>query len=106
MHPYTYSISLRIKHPDIDLTYIGLLLGLQPNRIWKAGEARATPKDTPLEGTNKESYWCGRLTGDRERSETCSLEDKLADWTNRLFANSSEFKKLLAEGGEIEYFIR
>ena len=105
MYPYTFSISLRIKHPSIDLSYIGSLLGLQSNRIWKAGEPRETPKGTSLEGTNKESYWCGRLTGDREESETCSLEDRLADWTNKLSGHKTEFKRLLDEGGKVEYFV-
>ena len=105
MYPYTYSISLRFRHPNIDLMYIGGLLGLQPNRIWKAGEPRRTPKDTPLEGINKESYWCGRLTNDREKSEKCSLEAKLTDWTTKLSTHKTDFDKLLAGGGRIEFFI-
>jgi hypothetical protein len=105
MYPYTFSISLRIRHPKIDLSYLGSLLGLLPDRIWKAGEARATPRGTPLEGKNKDSYWCARLTGDREKSEICSLEDSLADWTGKLSAYHTEFRRLLAEGGKVEYFV-
>ncbi|MCP3893837.1 MAG: DUF4279 domain-containing protein, partial [Bacteroides sp.] len=105
MHPYTYSISLRIKHPNIDLNYLGALLKLEPNRVWLAGERRSTPKDTPLEGNNKESYWCARLPNDPEKSEVCPLEEMLTEWTTILNAYRSEFDKLLSEGGKIEYFI-
>jgi hypothetical protein len=105
MHPYTYSISLRIRHPNNDLNYLGSLLKLESNREWIAGEPRKTPKDTPLEGINKESYWCARLPNDPESSETCTLEDKLIEWTSNLEEYRAEFDKLLSEGGKIEYFI-
>lgn len=105
MHPYTYSISLRINHPKIDLRYFGPLLDLEPMRVWLSGERRSTPKNTPLKGFNKESYWCARLPKDPEKSEVCSLEEKLTEWTTKLKAYRSEFNKLLSEGGKIEYFI-
>ncbi|MCB2141168.1 hypothetical protein KQH27_00505 [bacterium] len=105
MHPYKYSISLRIRHPNNDLSYFGPLLKLESLREWIAGEPRKTPKNTSLDGVNKESYWCARLPNDPEYSETCSLEEKLIEWTSKLKANQAEFDKLISEGGKIDYFV-
>jgi hypothetical protein len=105
MYPYTYSISLRVRHPEIDLSYLGPLLDLEPNRVWKAGDCRKTPKNTPLEGINSQSYWCARIAHDREKSETCPLEDKIAEWNAKLRLHQTELDTLLNNGGKIEYFI-
>jgi len=59
----------------------------------------------PLEGINIETYWCARLASDREKSETCPFEDKLAEWTTKFRSHRVQFDEPLNYGGKIEYFI-
>lgn len=55
--PYRFKISLRLVHPSADLSPCSKEFGLEPSRVWKVGEARTTPRGTPLEGLRSESYW-------------------------------------------------
>ena len=54
-----FSVSLRIRHPNIDPEEITHALGLEPQHCWKAGETRRTIQGEPLEGAYRESYWTG-----------------------------------------------
>jgi len=105
MHQYTYTISLRVKHPSADLCYLGALLEIKPEREWKVGNKRETPKGTSLEGTYSESYWYSVITNEKEKSETISMENSLTVWTEKLESYKEEFSKIITEGGSIEYFI-
>jgi hypothetical protein len=57
MQPYSFSVALRVWHPDIDPAVITAEVGFEPKTSWRAGEARCTPKGTALTGTRSESYW-------------------------------------------------
>ena len=105
MHPYSYSVSLRVKHPSRELSYLSSLLQLEPKRILKFGDKRETPKGAMLEGTYPESYWYSVITNEKEESESISLESTLEQWTDKLEPHKNEFQKIRTEGGTIEYFI-
>jgi hypothetical protein len=40
MSEYEFTISLRIRHPSIEPHTITKTLGIEPQHIWKAGDAR------------------------------------------------------------------
>ena len=106
MHPYTYAITLRVFHPDIEPTEITNALSLEPVRAWKAGHSRQTPKGTPLEGVYRESYWYTELIPDGEHSsEGTLLEEYLDHIATKLAPSTQFFARIRAEGGRVELFI-
>ncbi len=106
MHPYTYSISLRLSHPSINPAEITDVLALEPKRAWKAGDSRQTPKGTPLEGFYRESYWYSNLIPDGEHSsEGTLIEEYLDHFTKQLAPSREFFARVRTEGGRVELFI-
>ena len=106
MHPYTYSITLRVFHPNIDPAEITRALALKPKRAWKAGDSRQTPRGTPLEGFYRESYWFSDLIPDGEHSSEGTLIEEYLDHFANQFAPSREFfARVRSEGGRVEFFI-
>ena len=77
--------------------------GVDPQRFWRAGDARSTPRHTPLEGVNHETYWVARLTSEKS-SEECSLEEFIASLVDRFGKNGSFLADLRADGGRAELF--
>ncbi len=76
MYPYSFVVSLRIRHPFFDPDIFTKKLGFKPSRKWKAGDARFTPKGHPLKGDNELSYWTSCLhNADKLYSEDILLED-------------------------------
>lgn len=53
---FSYRVSLQVRHPDADPETMIAGIGRTAHRYWTAGEARTTPKGTPLPGTYRESY--------------------------------------------------
>ena len=106
MHPYTYSISLRLHHPSIDPAEITQALGLKPKRAWKAGDTRQTPKGMPLEGIYRESYWYTDLIQDGEHSSEGTLIEEYLDYFAKQLAPSRDFfARIRSEGGRVELSI-
>jgi hypothetical protein len=73
-----------------------------PKRFWKADDRRTTPAGVPLEGENKDSYWC---------AEACpsGLPGPLADHLNKVLDDlmpHRDFLRLIRdEGGRCEFFV-
>lgn len=63
-----------IKHPDIDPAVITKQLGIIPTRFWRAGEARHTPKGSPLPSFYPESYWSYAFTINDEPNVFAGVE--------------------------------
>lgn len=96
-----FDISLRLKHPELELGIFCNTLGLEPTRKWKAGEQRTTPSGTLLEGIYDFSYCSCRLSP----SDDQELLDTLKGY-NEIFKPHKElFHQIRATGGRIEYFI-
>jgi Domain of unknown function (DUF4279) len=105
MQRYSYSISLRIWHPNITPEVISRALGVQPNRSWEAGKPRCTPKGTPLEGTYRESYWNADPFNRGEYSSTDDrAEDALLE-VLQLLEPKKDFLQTLRSGGEGSWFM-
>lgn len=106
MNPYSYSISLRVRHPTADLEDFGSDLALKPKFSWRAGEPRLTPKGVALTGVRSESYWSAPLIRDGKlRSGDQPLEDELATVIAQLSPARETFVRIRAEGGDVELFI-
>jgi len=99
MQRYSFSIALRIWHPNIDPILITSKLGLQPKYSSTAGHPRQTPKGRSLSGVHAESYWHSDPFGRGEYSSTDDLaEDALADVLDVL-KPQKQFLLLLREQG-------
>src|SRR3954470_19002354 len=100
MQLYSYSISLRIWHPSIEPSDITNNIGINPTRSFKAGQRRATPKGTLLDGTYRESYWSAYIFHDGEYSSADNLaEDIMYEAIKRLEPHKAFIHRLRSDGG-------
>lgn len=99
MQNYSFSIALRIWHPNIDPAVISRILGLKAKYSGIAGAQRTTPQGRKLSGTYAESYWHSDPFGRGEYISTDELaEDALASVIEILSPKKS-FLLLLREQG-------
>jgi hypothetical protein len=102
MQRYSYSIALRIWHPNITPDLITHALGISPSRACEAGKPRSTPKGALLEGTYRESYWNADPFGRGEYSSTDDLvEDALAEVLHLLEPKRDFLLKLRGDGARV-----
>ena len=106
MYPYKFSVSLRLKHPNMDPAIITRELHRRPTRAWKAGDARRTPSRTELPGHYRETYWYRRLTpGGISSSKGATLEAYLARLRSRFQGDARFFRRVRGGGGNAELFV-
>jgi len=105
MHTYTYIISLRAKHPQVELGFLSNLFGKQPCVSWVAGDERKTPKGTSLGGIRENSYWVTRLTEEETVSESWQLEDLLEQSLLEVSVHAKELDEFFGSGGRLEFFV-
>lgn len=101
MHPFKYDVSFRIRHPTMDPDDISNELGLRPERNWKVGSQRTTPKGDILKGVYKETYCCFHLPHLKNQG----LADFLKKIGKKFEIHSEFFKRILSTGGTLEFFI-
>lgn len=101
MHPYTYKVSLRIRHPTMDPQIFTETLGMQPWVARHAGEPRATSTSPWLEGNHRKTYWTSRLTP----PDDSDIETFLVRTVKSLTPHRLLFRELRDTGGELELFI-
>jgi hypothetical protein len=98
---YRYKVSLAITHPSLSAECISAALGLEPTHSGSVGIERRTPKNTPLPGTNKETFW--------RHSYGVPVDDDLESFLDltvaQLQAASVFFKDLSATEGHARLFI-
>lgn len=101
MSDYEFTISLRIRHPDIAPSEITSALGIEPQHMWKSGDCRLGSTGESLEGRYRESYWMGRLMDEPQlSSERMSVEGVLLQKLTQL-GRSQEFLSRLSETGGV-----
>lgn len=100
---YRYSISLRIRHPNADLSSAGKVFDLAPSNAWTAGERRQTPAGTLLEGIRSDSFWTARLLDGQSTSRP--LPTALSELVERLRQGAIYLETLAASGGRSELFV-
>jgi len=100
MHYYISGISLRLHHPDRD---VGPLLeewGFEVGRSWVAGQPRATPAGTRLEGVWPDSYAYARLP-----AEGTTLAHRLRLILPMVEPVARELVAFVESGGAAELFV-
>lgn len=99
MQRFSYSLALRIWHPNIDPAVITGKLSLEPKHAYASGRPRQTPNGRLLGGNHAESYWHSDPFARGEYSSTDdAAEDALADVTEVLQPHK-QFLLLLREQG-------
>lgn len=101
MSEYEFTISLRIRHPSIEPHTITKTLGIEPQHIWKAGEARRSPAGEALEGSYRESYWMARLMPQPELSSGRSSVESVVLQTLAQLRRSHAFLEQLGTNGGV-----
>jgi hypothetical protein len=106
MSDYEFTITLRIRHPNIDPARITGGLGIEPQAAWKKGDARLNMDGEPLQGTHRESYWTGRLMPTPELSaEHSSVEAELQKILTQLRKSQDFFLELRSDGAHCELHV-
>jgi Domain of unknown function (DUF4279) len=101
MSEYEFTISLRIRHPTIEPDTITKTLGIEPQHIWKAGDARRSPGGEALEGSYRESYWMARLMPEPELSSGRSSVESVVLQTLAQLRRSHAFLERLGRNGGV-----
>jgi hypothetical protein len=98
---YHYKVSLAVTHPSLPAQRISAALSLVPAHSGSVGAERRTPKNGPLSGLNRESFW--------RHSFVVPSDDDLEQFLDltvaQLEAASSFFNDLIAAGGHARLFI-
>ena len=103
MSEYEFTISLRIRHPNIGPSRITEMLGIEPQHTWQAGDPRRDPAGSDRTGVYRESYWMGRLMDEPQLSSgQVSVESVLLQTLNQLRRSQSFLEQLSADGGVAE----
>ena len=58
---FNYSVSLRVRHPSLNLAVLTDTLRIQPEHSWTAGDPRRSQTGTLLGGHHRDSYWSAPL---------------------------------------------
>ncbi|HUD95370.1 hypothetical protein [Sphingobium sp.] len=98
---FSYGVSLQIRHPYADPQKIAGGIGLTPERCWAVGEARETPKGTPLFGTHSESY----CVFDLGSGDDGALAEFLREAVKRLEHAAAFIGELRETGGELNFYV-
>jgi uncharacterized protein DUF4279 len=106
MSDYEFTMSLRIRHPDIDPTRITRILGLQPQHCWRAGDERRDSAGDFLKGNYRESYWvCGLMPHPKLATESIGIESELLQVLSSLQGSFDFLRSLHASGGVTEVHV-
>jgi hypothetical protein len=101
MASFRYELSLRMEHPDADLSAVCGKLDLVPARAWRAGEPRITPAGNPLAGTYERSY----CTIDIKHGANELPCEALRGLVKRLMSKKELLEELSGTGGNFNVFI-
>lgn len=105
MQLYSHILDLRINHPALDPDLMSRTLGLEPERAWRAGESRKTPKGTKLEGVYPTGYWSTNPFSYRWRESTdAQIEDALEELVAFLEPHCS-FLKEISQVGRVNIWV-
>lgn len=99
MQLYSHILDLRIWHPTLDPDNVTRTLGLQPEKAWRAGEPRRTPKGTLLQGVRSEGYWSTNPFSYGWRDSTDALlEDAIEELVSFLEPHREFLQEVSREG--------
>jgi hypothetical protein len=102
---FNYSISLRVRHPNLDPAELTGALHLEPVHSWRAGEPRRSVTGSILGGEHRESYWSAPLPGQAGGAAAFALESFLGQQLVQLNRHRELLGRLQDEGGQISLLI-
>jgi hypothetical protein len=102
---FTYSVSLRARHPTLNLDVLTEALRLDPLHSWTAGEPRRSQTGALLGGQHRDSYWSATLPGQMVGPSSIPLETFVSQQLVQLSRHREIFIRLQADGGEISLLI-
>jgi Domain of unknown function (DUF4279) len=106
MNQYEFTLSLQLRHPDIDPVRITEALGIEPQHTWRAGDPRRGAAGEQIEGVYRESYWMGRIMeGPQLSSEGLLVESVLLQTVAQLRRAQSFLEQFKAEEGLAEIHV-
>jgi hypothetical protein len=102
---FTYTVSLRARHPRLDLSIVSETLHLEPSYSWTAGEPRRSQGGVTLSGTHRDSYWSAPLPGQTAGDTSIPLETFLGQHLVQLARHRQLFTRLQTDGGQVSLLI-
>ncbi len=102
---FSYSVSLRARHPTMDLSVLTEKLRLEPAHTWKAGEPRRSQSGSSLGGMHRDSYWSATLPAQMIGPNSMPLEMFFGQQVLQLNRHREFLGKLQKEGVAISLLI-
>ncbi len=103
MSDYQITMSLGVRHPDMDPAQITRALGLQPGHVWRKGEERLDETGAVLGGTHRASYWfCEIAPRPKFSGERVGVESELSRVLHQLRKSIAFLQDLHFGGGATE----
>jgi hypothetical protein len=102
---FTYAVSLRVRHPNLDPALLTETLHLDPLHTWKAGDPRRSATGAVLGGKHRDSYWSAPLPGQAVGVAAFPLELFMAQQLVQLSRHREFLGRIQAEGGQISLLI-
>lgn len=102
---FSYSVSLRARHPTMDLSVLTEKLRLEPAHTWKAGDPRRSHSGSQLGGTHRDSYWSAPLPVQMNGPNSVPLELFFGQQILQLGRHREFLSQLQKEGGELSLLV-
>ncbi len=102
---FSYSVSLRVRHPTMDPSIITEELRLEPVHSWKAGEPRRSQGGSSLGGIHRDSYWSAGLPAQITGPNSLPLEVFFSQQVLQLNRHREFLCKLQKDGGAISLLV-
>ncbi|HEV7443787.1 MAG TPA: hypothetical protein VGO18_14430 [Steroidobacteraceae bacterium] len=102
---FSYSVSLRVRHPTLDLSVLTDKLRLEPAHSWTAGEPRRSQTGAPLGGNHRDSYWSAPLPAQMDGPNSMPLELFFSQQVLQLSRHRDFLNKLQSGGGEVSLLV-
>jgi len=102
---FSYSVSLRVRHPTLNLSVLADKLRLEPAHCWTAGELRRSQTGAPLGGNHRDSYWSALLPAQMDGPNSMPLELFFSQQVLQLSRHRDFLSKVQSDGGEISLLV-
>jgi hypothetical protein len=102
---FSYAVSLRVRHPAMDLSVLTDKLRLEPEHSWNAGEPRRSQSGSPMGGNHRDSYWSALLPAQVLGPGSMPLELFFGQQLVQLSRHREFFSKLQSDGGQVSLLV-
>jgi len=102
---FTYAVSLRVRHPNLDPAVLTETLHFAPLHSWKAGDPRRSATGAVLGGEHRDSYWSAPLPGDASGVAGFPLELFMAQQLLQLTRHREFLSRIQAENGQVSLLV-